>query len=229
MSTAKSRPDPEPWRRRLYLPAYTIADAAQYAGAKPQTVSSWYYRHSRRGPVLVGKERGTPLSYLQLVELAFVATFRELGVSLKRIRDARDYLAQNFRSEYPFAEHRLMTEGKHVLLNLRAAEPDAEMGRLIVADQSGQIAWQDVISDRFAEFVYEGDLAIRWHVRGPTSPVVIDPRVAFGAPTVEGIPTWAIKGRALAGESLEEIAEDFGLETGEVLKALKFEGLERAA
>lgn len=229
MSTQPKEFRPDPWFRRLYLPAYSIADAARYARAKPQTVSYWHNSYARVGPVLPGKARGAPLSYLQLVEVAFVATFRSLGVSIQRIHHARDYLAQTFQTEHPFAELRLKTEGKHVLLDLRDVERDAEIGRLIVADAAGQIAWRDVIADRFAEFIYEGDLAIRWHVRGPDSPVVIDPRVSFGAPTIRGVPTWVIKGRAQAGEPIEDIEEDFGLDRDEVIQALEFEGIQRAA
>lgn len=222
-------PRPEPWRRRLYLPAYSVADAARYAGTRPQTVASWHYRQGTKGPVIPGRQRGAPLSYLELVEVAFVATFRRLGVSLETIREARSYLAQNFKSEYPFAEFRLQTEGKHVLMDLREVEREAEIGRLIVADEAGQIAWQGLIGDRFTEFDYEKELAIRWHVRGRHSPIVIDPRVSFGAPTVRGIPTWAIRGRVLAGESIEDIKEDFDLGEEEILEAVAFEGAERAA
>lgn len=215
----------EPWRRRLYLPAYTITDAARYAHTHAQTIAYWFYREgAHTGPVLSGKERRQPLSYLQLVEVAFIATFRQLGVPLQRIRMAREYLAQTFKSEYPFAEMRLMTEGQHVLLPLHELEPDA-VNRLIVADSHGQMAWQPLVADRFAEFDYEYGLALVWHVAGRTSPVTIDPRISFGAPTVRGIPTWAIKGRWMAGETLEDIQRDFELTTEDVQRALEFEGI----
>lgn len=217
------------WRRRLYLPAYSIADAARYAHTAPQTVAYWHYRGGRLGPVLSERERGSPLSYLQLVEVAFVATFRHLGVSLQRIRKAREYLAQVFQSEYPFTERRLLTEGKHILFHLHEIEQDADIGHLVLADAGGQLAWEDLVADRFAEFDYEEDLAIRWHVAGRENAITIDPRVSFGAPTVRGIATWAIKGRFLAGESVEDIKEDFGLEEDDIRQALEFEGIKVAA
>lgn len=217
------------WRRRLYLPAYSIVDAARYAGTRPQTVSYWFYGGGGLGPALPGKERGRLLSYLQLVEVAFVASFRTLGVSLQRIRRAREYLAQALTSEYPFAQYRLKTEGHHVLLDLNVIEPDAELGRLVTADEGGQIAWADVIAERFAEFHYEEQLAVCWFVGGIETGVVIDPRIQFGAPTVAGVPTWVIKGRWIANESLDEIQEDFGLSKEDILKALAFEGLKVAA
>lgn len=188
-----------------------MSDAARYAGANVNTVAYWHYHEGEFGPALPGKERKRPLSYLQLVEVAFVATFRRLGVPLQRIRRAREYAAQTLNSEFPFAEYRWQTEGKHVLIELQEIERGADLGRLVVADAGGQISWQPMIGERFAQFDYEHGIALAWHVAGLASPVVIDPRIAFGAPTVKGIPTWALKGRLVAGESLEEIHDDFGL------------------
>lgn len=219
----------EPWRRRLYLPAYTVQDAARYAGISAQTVAYWHYRVGSLGPALPGKERGKPLSYLQLLEVAMVATFRRIGLSLQRIRRAREYAAQMFNSEFPFAELRFKTDGFHLLMDLQANEPDAELGRLVVADAHGQMAWQKLVAERFLEFDYEHDLALRWHVAGPGSPVLIDPRISFGAPVVRGIPTWVIKGRWNAGESVDDIEKDFNLEKVEVVQALNFERIQLAA
>lgn len=218
----------ESWRRRLYLPAYSVADAARYARTQRQTVAYWHYG-SRLAPALPGKQPRKPLSYLQLVEVAFVATFRKLGVSLQRIRKARDYLSQTFSSEFPFAELRLQTEGRHVLLDLLQIEPDAQLDHLIVADASGQIAWQPLIGERFAEFDYEEGLALIWHVAGRGSPILIDPRISFGAPTIRGLPTWVLKGRRIAGESVKELQDDFVLSQEDILQALAFEGIRDAA
>lgn len=219
----------EPWRRRLYLPAYQIGDSARYAGTAAQTVTYWHYHGGRLGAALPGRERRRPLSYLELIEVAFVSTFRSLGVPLQRIRRAREYAAQVLGAEYPFAEHRWLTEGHHVMLDLRDVDDDAAIGRLIVADARGQIAWQDLVGDRFSQFTYEHGLALIWRLRGVESPVLINPRVAFGAPTVKGIPTWVLRGRWNAGESEEDIQEDFHLGLDDIRRGLEFEGIAAAA
>ena len=160
----------EPWRRRLHLPAYQIGDVARYAGTAPQTVTYWHYRGGQLGPVLPGRVRRQPLSYLQLVEIAFVATFRALGVPLQRIRRARIYASQVLNSENPFAEYKWLTEGYHVMLDLRDVDSDPKIDRLIVGDSAGQIAWRDMVSERFAQFDYEDGLALVWWVRGRQMP-----------------------------------------------------------
>lgn len=219
----------EPWRRRLLLPAYRVSDAARYSGTAAQTVTHWHHGGGRLGPALPGRRKRQHLSYLELIEVAFVATFRELGVSLQRIRRARAYAAQVLGSEYPFAEHKWLTEGHHALLNLLEVDDDASIGNLVVADTHGQIAWQEMVGERFAQFDYEQDLALIWHVGGRNRPVVIDPRISFGAPTVKGIPTWVLSGRWKAGESISEIEDDFGLGEEEITHGLDFEGIQLAA
>jgi len=224
MSELIAEHNTEPWKRRLYLPAYNISEAARYARTSMQTITYWHYRPSKYG-ALLPKAKRKPLSYLQLVEVAFVATFRALGVSLQRIRKAREYASKTFNVEYPFAEQRWLTEGFHALLDLRDIEGETEYNRLIVADRAGQEAWQTMVGDRFAEFDYDHGLALVWHVAGRRSPIIIDPRIAFGAPTIGGIVTWIVKGRIEAHETISEIRDDFGLTEEQIEYALEFEGM----
>src|SRR4051794_36844436 len=103
---------PPAWRKRLYLPAYLVREAAALAGVHPTTVARWHYgylssQRKRTKPVLSSRVKGLPLSYLQLVEVSFVASFRRLGFQIKQIRAAHDYLSQVFGAEYPFAEYDL--------------------------------------------------------------------------------------------------------------------------
>ena len=214
------------WRRRLVLPAYSVADAARYTKAHPSTISSWFNRGGRLGPALVGRQKGRPLSYLELVEVAFVKTARELGLRLSEIRDNRNYFRQRFNTEYPFATYRFQTDGHRLLVDLQEVDTSAARGKLL---RRGQLAWAELMEARFLEFEYEDDLAIIWKLAGEESPVRIDPRMNFGAPTVRGIPTWAIKGRYVAGEEVEDIQDNFSLDPSEIIAALDFEGMELRA
>ncbi len=221
-----------PWFRRLYLPAYRVVDAARYAGVTPQTAANWHYRDiAARRAVLPSKEPRQHLSYLQLIELGIVAVFRKWEVPLESIRRTREYMAQTFNSEFPFAEYRFKTDGFHLLLNLINIVPEFKHDDLIVADKGGQLGWASMMEDKLLQFDYDMqyELALRWFVAGRHSQVVIDPRVAFGAPTVNGIATWVLKGRYKAGETLLDIEEDFGVTAEQINDALNFEGVESLA
>jgi uncharacterized protein (DUF433 family) len=209
----------EPWRRRLFLPNYQIGEAAAYARISPQTVTAW---HKIEAAMLPERQRRAPLSYLQLIEVAVVAAFRKMSVPLKRIRAAREYAQRTLYSEFPFSEYRFKEEARHLYLDSEQVE-DIKPGTVAQADQEGQLEWEIVIG-RLKEFDYEkGGVVLQWHVAGRSSPIVIDPRIAFGAPTVSGTPTWVIKGRKDAGETDSDIAADFGIERSDVREALRFE------
>jgi uncharacterized protein (DUF433 family) len=178
--------------------------------------------------LLTRRDDRAALSYMQLIELAVVAAFRASGVSLQRISEAREYLKNQVESEYPFADYRFKTDGKHLLMDYSQISPKSGKGKLLeLTGKKGQLAWSDILDSRLKEFDYDKKekLVLRWKVAGQESPIVIDPRLSFGAPTVKGIPTWAIKGRWIAGEQLEEIADDFCLSKDAVFKALQFEGV----
>jgi uncharacterized protein (DUF433 family) len=210
----------EPWRKRLHLPAYQIGEAARYTHVSAQTVTTWHKTEQR---LLSEKEKWTGLSYLQLIELAVVAAFRKSRFPFAEIRAAREYVKSHFNSAYPFAEFKFKRYGKSLFTEDNS---DAKF-RLFKANAEGQLAWDELIGPVLAEFDYEehDGIAVRWHVAGTTSPIIIDPRISFGAPSVRGTPTWIIKGRFDAGESNSAIADDFELEVSDVRAALMFEGV----
>ena len=213
----------EPWRQRLVLPTYGIGEAARYSHIAPQTVSHW-----RRG--LPGYEKGQQLSYMDLIEVAIIAAFRKSGVSLQRIRKARDYAANELDSQHPFVQYRWQTEGFHMMLRLSEIDCHTSVDNLVVADRHGQITWPEMVAERFSHFDYDDTgLVMVWHVRGRDNLVTIDPRIRFGTPTVEGVPTWVLEGRWQAGESIKEIGEDLGLSNKAVRDGLLFEGIQLAS
>lgn len=220
MATLVSERLDDHWRRRLTLPAYQIADAAKYAQISPQTVAAW---HKLEAALLKQREERAALSYLQLIEVAVVAAFRKAGVPMPRIRKARAWAAHELKSEYPFAEYKFKENARHLYLD--SQQIDVKENTVVQADAEGQLEWESVIG-RLREFEYEDHgIVLKWHVAGKGSPIIIDPRVSFGAPAVKGVPTWILLGRFNAGESDSDIADDFGLKKEEVREALKFENV----
>lgn len=216
----------EPWRQRLLVPNYQVGEAARYAQISAQTVAKW---HSISGsaPLLTGRARRTGLSYMQLVEVAVVAAFRKSGVSLRNIREAREYASKVLASEYPFAEYRFKSDGKTLLMDYAQIIGEEGGDKLLELNKKGQLAWKEFIDERLHEFDYDdGGVVVRWHVRGADSPVIVDPRLCFGTPNVFGVPTWVLKSRWMSGEKLNDIAEDFSVSPSDVIEALKFEGIQ---
>ena len=239
-----------PWYNRLFEPAYLVKDAARYSGAHSAAVARWL----RRGDLAWwDRARGLPLSYLELVEVAFATYFRSRGVPFGRIREARQDMARDLDSRHPFAEVKFRTDGYHFLVGY----PQHEIGRrsMIRMLDSEQVSsrlfrvptgaegiapafdapdaaatdsgvWSELIEEKSSEFDYEFGLVLTWHPAGRGSSVTIDPRMSFGDPSVSGVATWVIKGRREAGESLEFIQSDYGLPGRALEDALRFEGID---
>ncbi len=59
MGTMTAERGVEPWLRRLYLPAYRVADAARYSDISPQSVTNWTRRSLSTGePALARAHQG---------------------------------------------------------------------------------------------------------------------------------------------------------------------------
>ena len=239
-----------PWYNRLLEPVYLVKDAARYSGAHSAAVARWL----RRGdPAWWDRAPGLPLSYLEMVEVAFATYFRSRGVPFGRIREARQDMARHLDSRHPFAEVKFKTDGYRVLVGypqheigpystVEVVELDRMSSRFFrvptgaegidpafeipgpAATDSG--VWLELIEEKSSEFDYEFGLALTWHPAGRGSSVTIDPRMSFGDPSVSGVPTWVIKGRWEAGESLEFIQADYGLPGRALEDALHFEGID---
>jgi hypothetical protein len=178
----------EPWRKRLHLPNYQVGEAARYTHISKNTVAAW---HRIEQKVLTSKEKRARLSYLQLIELAVVAAFRKAKVPLPEIRAAREYVRNNLNSAYPFAEFKFKRYGR----SLFTEDHKLARHRLFKANAGGQLAWDEIIGPVLQEFDYEHEgIAVRWHLAGIGSPIIIDPRISFGAPSVRGRPLGLSRG-----------------------------------
>lgn len=226
-----ARRNPDLWRARLRVPAFRIQDAARYADVPSATVARWHEMAgtpSKKKPVLSRKEPREALSYLQLIELAVVAVMRGAGVKMSDIRAAREYLATQLKSEYPLAEVEFQTDGRALLTDYKDFDASGPLDVLVESTKGGQLVWSEALRRRFDEFEYEGKgrgIAQRWWVRGRNQPIIIDPKIAFGAPAVGSVPTWAIRQHWDAGEGLRDISDDLGIEVSLVEAALRFEGI----
>ena len=100
----------------------------------------------------------------------------------------------------------------------------------LVAVANGQIVLTAPGEEFFARVDWSGDQPAAWHPHeDPASPVRLNPLVRFGKPAVGGISTEAIAGELDGGASLEEVAEDFGLDIDVVRWAQSYELSQHAA
>jgi uncharacterized protein (DUF433 family) len=210
----------ELWWRRALLPNYKVGRAAQLVHLHPSTFSRW----QNAAYVIPKRERGRGVSYLQLIEAAIVARMRKSGIKLSTIRLSRQFCSEKLQTEYPFATYKFYTDGTDLLMDFDDVFVGDRNGKAVVSNRGGQLIWSDMLRDILKTFDYENDVVIRWHVAGADNPIIIDPRIGFGAPTINGVPTEAIFDRWQSGDSSNDISEDYELQKKSVRTAINFEG-----
>lgn len=216
------------------IPAYSIGDAARYLRIPAATIRSWtvgrkYPKASGEGvfnpliPILELKPR--LLSFTNMVEVHVLRAIRtDHNVDLAKVRDALDFLEANLNITHPLAHQEFQTDGVDLFVE--------RYGHLINASRSGQIAMKQSLKTHLSRIEPDDTgLAIklfpftRSHEENNPRIVVIDPRIAFGRLVIEGtgVPTDMLAERYRAGDSIDELAEDYRCDRLTIEEAIRCE------
>lgn len=222
-------------RRELReMPAYGIVEAAHYLGIPKATLRSWvlgrYYPTGKgkrffRPIIELADEDQRLLSFENLVEAHVLDAIRRAhGVAFGRVRKAVEHVKNKLRSKHPLAEQKFVTDGVDLFVEA--------FGQLVNISREGQLAIKDLI-ETYLRRVERDQIGapIRLYPftreRKPDEPriVVIDPSISFGRPVLvgTGIATTIIAQRYKAGESIEELAEDYGRSRSDIEEAIRCE------
>ena len=212
------------------VPAYSFREVALAIGVPDSTVRAWCLGQSNFKSLLVLPEEWGEhhaLSFFNLIELQVIAELRrEHKVPMSRIRTALQFLADNVWMAHPLVESELtVTPNQRVYI--------VHDGRRIDISAGGQ--WPlDAVIRNLLRRVHRGRRGIVTYfprVNDPKIdsdeyfPVVVDPEVCFGRPTIAGtgIPTDVVADRFLGGDTVKEMAEDYDLSEEQISAALRFE------
>ena len=214
----------------LERPVYGVAEAAGLLGLRTDRVRAWldgYERHEvRYEPVIRAEPNGVEtVTWGEFVELGYLREYRRKGVPLQRLRPVIAALRRELGTSYPLATAKPYVYDKELVLRLQE-QVDLPHAIAIVI-RSGQEILLTPETQRFfnkVEFEAGGSgAALRLRPAGPASPVVIDPLVRFGRPSVEGVATDRLWELHDAGETLEQIADGYDLALDTVRAAVAYE------
>lgn len=210
-------------------PLYTLREAARYLGVPEATLRTWVWgrRYPVQGgqgwsePLIITPEGGSLLSFHNLVEANVLAALRkEHRISMGKVRQMVAYAREKLGEPRP-----LLLDLEVGLRDIFLRDPQG----LLALTRSGQVALEDILRDYLSR-VERDEKGFPVRFRPPVAGrvrserVVLDPRVAFGAPTVAGVKTRVLALRYNSGEALEALAEDYGLPVEAVREAVVFEG-----
>jgi len=216
------------------MPLYTASEAACYLSLPASTTRAWAfgqgyrYKGARRRfhPVIDTADReGRRLSFINLVELLVLSAIRRRHrVSLVQVRKAVDYLKRESTVPHPLAANTFLTNGVDLFVD--------KFGQLLNISRDGQLAMRELI-ESYLNLVARDThgIPVKLHLplrTGATmspGPVVIDPRIAFGRPVIDGtgVRTDVVRGRFRAGDSIEALAADYGLSSEQIQDVFRSE------
>jgi len=213
--------------------------AADVLRLPPSTLHWWLEGGPRRGktydPVLRPMPTGAKaVTWGEFVEARYLREYRRnLGVQLSTLRAFIFCLREELGVPYPLAHARPWAgPGRHLFVSAQEAAGLPVDLWACVEPQTGVMLLTHPAESFLERVEFDDDsegVVIRVRPAGRESPVVIDPEVRFGAPSVDGIPTEALAEQVRAGDSLEIVASDFELSLEAVIAAVSYEGLEPIA
>jgi hypothetical protein len=219
---------------RAVEPRYSFPEAAAFIDRPVSTVRRWAIGHSRdhrgqrrRDAPLISVDGivgdAIPLSFLNLLELRFLASYRK-RVPLQSIRRALDYAGRELGVDRPLLTLDFKAQGRSLFLRFAAEGGDPY---LLNASEEGQLAWPDALNEFIAtvDYDHEERSAYRWWPLGRNEPIIVDTTLNGGRPStaLSGVRTKAIAVHRLDRLEVPEIAYDVGANQDEVRAALQFE------
>jgi len=213
--------------------AYTLPDAAKLLHLPIPRLRTWVAgrtvpdQSSGRKKVYpagsinaTGAARDRHFSFYTLIELFTLASLRQFGVSLRVLRQARAELAERERTAHPFALKGLLTDRKKLLFDLGEKA-------LLELGASGQTSFEQVLEPFCIRLDFDATtrMASRYHPMGKDKPIVVDPTRGFGRPIIAGtsIATESLASLIRGGETVDDVASDFGLAPAVVSEVWSFE------
>lgn len=214
----------------LEVGIYTIPEVAELVGAKQADVRVWIDGHTgKQDPVIknqLGRVGGkTAISFANLIELRFIATFAAAGVGLREIRKIMKEASDELSHPHPFATRTVFrTDGKKIV-----AQIALKHGLNLIYDlRSHNYEMPTVVMMTFkSDVIFDPDgEAVAWKPRPLIAPnVIIHPKFAFGRPVLERshIPTRTLAQAVKVEKSARFVAEVFEVPENQVRQAVNFE------
>ncbi|MGX1353013.1 uncharacterized protein (DUF433 family)/DNA-binding transcriptional MerR regulator [Bradyrhizobium elkanii] len=161
------------------------------------------------------------ISFRDLIELRFVKSFRDIGLSLRTIRECYQRASEEVHDERPFSTKRFRTDGKTIFLEITEGVKEGKLVDL----RRRQNVFKAIVEPSLRDLEFEASTVARWFPLGiDRRAVVIDPARSFGQPIVSvGVPTEVLATAVQTEGSIEAVAALYDVPKGDVRFALDFE------
>lgn len=197
---------------RFGVPLYTCAEAARCLGVPASTFRAW----TRGGRPLVSglpaEGRGWPcVPFAGLAEGMVLSALRQAGVPLRRVRPALELVRARIGVDHVLASREFSVRGARLLWEAGARD--------LAVRRDGRYAFHPVIGRCLRRISYDERYACRLLLPAyEVARIAVDPQINFGRPYFahSGTPVFAVSGLLRAGETIEDVADDYGIPADQV-------------
>jgi uncharacterized protein (DUF433 family) len=163
--------------------------------------------------------RQASIPFIGFAEAFVLSSFRKAGLPLQRIRPAVEILAKEIGVEHALASKSLYTDGAEVLFDYGNRTGSKDLMDLTVV-RTQQRQFTKIVHGYLKRIDFGGDGwadSIRLSTYSAAE-VIVDPRVGFGLPVLAdgGARVEDLVDRFRAGDSVHELADDFGVPSEQV-------------
>lgn len=208
------------------FPRYSIPEAAFYVRIPTTTLRAWTIGqdyttsagvHRTFKPLIeLADKRNKLLSFYNLVEAHILRFTTEVrGVPFENVRKALAYVHEKIPGKHPLLTYQFETSGKDLFIRY--------LGKTINATAQGQHAMREVL-EKYLSLVPRDGYGLPVRVFPINSRrLAIDPLFSSGKPIVRdrGVTASVLWGRSKSGESISQIARDYGLTEIEAQEAIE--------
>ena len=206
---------------KFTTPLLTARETARHLKMPESTLDEWLAQPV--GEPLVHavepEKRGWPrVPFVGIIEAYVLRSLREMGLAMRDIREAARIVRSEFQNPYALAHERIATDGVTIFVRL------ADDSVIHVRDH--QLAIGDVIPRFLRNITWDQSghpTSLRLPQYPPDAVVVIDPRFGWGAPVLAAskVPVDALVSLWRTGQSMSEIADEYGLPASTVENVLR--------
>jgi uncharacterized protein (DUF433 family) len=221
-------------RLQLGIGFYTVPEAARLLKIRPLNIRRWLGGYSyTQGektvrmpplwlPQLPGYDHHIELGFRDLIELRFIKSFLDSGLSLITVRNCLEYAREYAKDDRPFSTRRFQTDGRTIFLESLRQSGEEELLDL----RNRQYVIKKIIDRTFKDLdLSDDDIVSRWRPFGGKQSIVIDPERAFGQPIANnyGVPTVVLADAVKAEGSVDRVTRLYDVSASVVRDAVKFE------
>ncbi len=216
-----------PKTNRRELAAYSPAEAAHYLNIPLSTIRYWAAGRAGGSHGLIQPAQRQPLglSFRNLVELHVLGSIRRrFAISMPKVRSSMDLVRKRFKIERPLISAQFATNGIDLFVE--------RYGKLLNVSRDGQVEMRELLEASLKR-IERDDHGIpirlfpftRNALGDAPRLIVIDPELGFGRPVIAGtgLVTEEIAARYKAGDSIPELARDYGRPNEEIEEAVRCE------